>query len=610
MIPLKRNGLYFFMGIIIFKILLLRSYIFSDSPYFPGLLYDLVTIILFLSVIEFFLYTRSFIVLFLVDIVMSTFSLSTVMYYNHFGRLLDHHAIMQAAVLKDLGSSISDLFSFMYLLFFLDIFVLLLLLILQKSKPKSIISYFGHRKKYLIAGVLCLFLTFLSIANYPTKQNTMAFAKDAGIINAELYSVFSSLHKDAETHSPRNPDQIIINQIKQIKPVSWPRYFGIASDKNIIIVQLESTENFLVGLTVGGQEITPNLNKLIKESMYFPYFFSQVGQGNTSDAEFICNTSIYPLANGVVSRSYIGIEYPSLPRILKKQGYTSMTFHPNDITFWNRDNLYPCLGFDKVYEKHFYRNEDQVGAWGSSDEIIFKRALPILKQNLDKGTKFYASLITLTNHHSYRIPDRKKKITLPSSLTGTYIGNYLTSVNYQDYALGLFIQDLKEYGLWDNSLLIVYGDHFGISKNQEVPNQPFFMQILKREHDIIDRLNVPLIIRAPGVKPQVINHVGGQVDLLPTIANLMGISLDNQLVFGQDIISQRKNFLGFRFYNPEGTFILSNVFHLAGDKQNINIIDRQAVKSDEALSQAEERILALMNLSDQYLEFLKGKPIK
>ncbi len=143
---------------------------------------------------------------------------------------------------------------------------------------------------------------------------------------------------------------------------------------------MESTENFVIGLSLNGQEVTPNLNRLITESVYFPNFYSQIGQGNTSDAEFIVNTSIYPRAKGAISTDFIGLSYPSLPRLLKDQGYTSLTFHPNTITFWSRDNLYPGLGFDKIYEKKFYQDEDLLGPWGSSDEMLFKKALPILKE--------------------------------------------------------------------------------------------------------------------------------------------------------------------------------------------------------------------------------------
>lgn len=73
---------------------------------------------------------------------------------------------------------------------------------------------------------------------------------------------------------------------------------------NLIVVQMESFQNFPINLTLNGQEVTPVLNKLAKEGFYFPHVFQQIGPGNTSDAEFMSNTSIYPTAAAAMSTSF------------------------------------------------------------------------------------------------------------------------------------------------------------------------------------------------------------------------------------------------------------------------------------------------------------------
>src|SRR5690606_37720784 len=118
-----------------------------------------------------------------------------------------------------------------------------------------------------------------------------------------------------------------------------PLYFGAAKGKNLIVIQLEAFQNFVIGLSVLDQEITPNLNRLKSSSFYFPYFYQQIGEGNTSDAEFISNTSLYPLGSPAMSKLVGGKTVESLPRILSSYGYETMTMHVNDVSFWQRDEL-------------------------------------------------------------------------------------------------------------------------------------------------------------------------------------------------------------------------------------------------------------------------------
>ncbi|KUO60483.1 MAG: hypothetical protein APF84_06395 [Gracilibacter sp. BRH_c7a] len=599
--------LQLFTIIVLIKILVVRTHIFSLTHQFPAALLELASLIVVFGLADVLSSRRGISKFLVVDFLLSTYLLSTVMYYNHFGRFLDYHAITQAPLLKDIGESVIAIFSFSYLFLYLDIF--LIIIFLQIFKLPNIsrgINLRKNKRKTLVICCSALALILVSYKVYQPKDIPMVLAQDVGILNAQLYQAFHSLRKEAPEDLPLDAlHQANIERIKQINPVSWPKYFGAAKDKNLILIQLESTENFVVGLSVNGQEITPNLNKIIKESLYFPHFYAQIGQGNTSDAEFVTNTSIYPRPRGAISTGYTGVKYPSLPRLLQSKGYKAVTFHPNTATFWRRDNLYPCLGFDSYFDESFYQNEDPVGRWGSSDEILFKKAVPILQEFAKQNQKFYASLITLSSHHPYLIPESKKKLDLAPDLQNTFIGDYLTAINYEDFALGLFINDLKDTGLWDNSMIVIFGDHFGISKNEETDNQDFFTSILGREHDYLDALNVPLVIRIPGVKSKIIENVGGQIDILPTLANLFGIYLDDYLIFGQDIINQDRNLLGFRFYYPEGTYISSSYLYIPGNKVGQNIETHEAVQNIELFLKEEQQIKNLMQLSDIYLEYIK-----
>jgi len=597
------NKLLPLSSVLFIKILILRTHIFGSSSLLPVALFEFISIFLLVGFIALFNPFRSQIVYQVTNALVSTFLLSAAMYYDHFGRILDYHALLQASALIDIRSSIIELLSVKYFVFYMDIIIFTLFAPLKKFDllPSRL---HPQKKKYVAAlMLLCFSISIFRIYTYPTKQNIMALSQDTGILNAQIYQI-SSVMPSKSTQPPIDELERQILELKQIKPVQWPKYFGVAKGLNLILVQMESTENFVVGLSINGQPITPNLNKLLEESLYFPRFYSQIGQGTTSDAEFASNTSIYPLASGAISKKFIGMPYPSLPRILQKEGYTSMTFHPNDITFWRRDNLYPSLGFEHVYDKSFYQDEDMVGRWGSSDEVLFKKGVPILSEYQNNRQLFYASFITLSNHHPYNLPENKKRLVLPAQLRGTFMENYLTSVHYQDYALGLFIADLKANDLWNQSLFVTFGDHFGISKTQETENQAIFPVLLGRPHDDIDRLNIPLFIHAPGLKPQIIPKIGGQVDLLPTICNLLGITLDNPKIFGQDILNHPQNLIGFRYYSPDGTFISPEILHLPGNNENLRLNDHTKVANSSLFLKEEQRIQSLLQLSDYYLQSL------
>ncbi|KJS47443.1 MAG: hypothetical protein VR66_19560 [Peptococcaceae bacterium BRH_c23] len=624
---LFRERVKLFTLIMMFKLYFLRSFLFPETADLQIIVLELASVVIIFGLLE--LTKPRTILLWIVNFLLSTYFMASVIYDSYFGQIPNFQALLQLGLIKDLGSSIFELFSLAYLIFYFDFFLIVIQRnFLKVSKILLPLSYYRkalklnmllqplacqrksasvyHQKTIFITTSLAFVLTLLNIWLYPAKDNRMAMTRDVGFFNAQGYELYNYLGKSNAASSPSSQfSQAAINQLKQVKPVPWPKYFGAASDKNVILVQLESTQNFLVGLAVNNQEITPNLNQLVKESMYFPHFYSQIGQGNTSDAEFITNTSIYPLQTGSIANDYVDIDYPSLPRLLKKQAYTSVTFHPNVVTFWNRDKLYPCLGFDKYYDKEYYQDQDMLGLWGSSDEILYKKALPILIDHQKKNQKFYASLIALTNHHPYFLPESRKRVILPPQLEGTSIGNYLTSTNYQDYALGKFIEDLKSTDLWNNSIFIVLGDHFGITKAMEREYQDILTLLLGREHDAIDSLNVPFLIRVPGLKPQVIDTLGGQIDFLPTLANLLGIPLEKQITFGQDILNSEQNLLGFRFHHPDGTFITSNVFHLAGSNMGQNLDNRNSSKNQEFFLKEEQRIKSLLQLSDSYLQFLR-----
>lgn len=372
----------------------------------------------------------------------------------------------------------------------------------------------------------------------------------------------------------------------------------------------------LINLKVEGQEITPTLNRLSKESFYFNNIYQQIGAGNTSDAEFLINTSLYPAGNKPSSKVYENKIIPSLPRLLNREGYYTSTFHADNVEYWNRIKLYPALGFDKYYEEEFFGKKDLVG-FGPSDEVLYEKTLEELVHLNEKHGRIYSHVLSMTSHTPFELPKDKQLIKLSSMYQDTKIGNYLTATHYADYALGKFIDGLKQKGIWNDSIIAIYGDHSGYHpKPEDTKDKELIKKLLGHPYGLVDRFNIPLLIHIPGDYKKEFTHVGGQIDIMPTITNLLGIELQDQIHFGQDLLNYpNQNLLGMRYYLPAGSYIDKDFLFVnretVGRGQVFNMQSKTAVTNPSSFyevnsesEQKKETILKLLNLADYYLNNL------
>lgn len=426
------------------------------------------------------------------------------------------------------------------------------------------------------------------------------------IITAMLVGIAVALwHPFRKEQSGLQPKPFVVRQADQ--PNS---YFGAGDGCNLIMIQLESFQNFVVNLTVQGQPLTPVLNDLLSESLYFPYIFQQIGRGNTSDAEFISNTSIYPVGEAPMSSTYGNRKIPSLARLLHTRGYIADTFHVNEVSFWDRKLMYPALGFDTYYDKPYFP-PGVFNRFGASDEELYRIGLNKLKALSGQHQKFYAQFVTVSSHSPFTIPEDSRRLKLDAALDGKTLGNYLTAINYADYALGTFIDKLKTTGLWNNSVVVIYGDHFGLNKKKYNPEK-ISNKLGIPYHKHISTFNVPLLIHLPGqLSGRVIEQTGGQIDILPTVANIMGIDLKKEGVtaFGQDLINGGHNLVGMRYYLPTGSFFNNEILFVPGKKgfsdgKATSIRTLKRVEDISPYKLEYEQIIQRMKKSDSYVKQL------
>ena len=565
------------------KMVLAGLVVFEDHDFWLTLATGIPSVWVFFCLIELLVSKRRLTAYLVVNLLLTGVLFAVIMYYKYFGIIVTYHAAQQINQLTEVKSSVWSLLHLNFLLIFTDIVLFVLGLLLSRRFRAWAWSWAAApqfarvSRRQLAAAGLAVSVLWCVAVSWPHKDsiNEIKKAQGMGILNYEAYAAFADLLE--EEFDPSLVTREAIDGLKGIGKVENPEGWGLAQGKNLIVIQLEAFQNFLIGLRIDGKEVTPVMNRLAQESWYFPRFFQQVGQGNTADAEFVVNTSLHIPRAGAASVVYGEKELPGLPRLLAEYGYDSMTFHTNDVIFWNRKELYPALGFARYYERKFF---------GDEDEVMFMSA-----------------------HHPFNLPERKYRMELPERYEGTLVGDYIRAQNYADEALGQFIGRLKKSGLWESSVVVIYGDHVGIPKYSLTGYEKKLLQdeIFGREYDVQDMLNIPLLIHVPGEEPRVFEGVGGQVDVLPTLANLLGISLGDRIYFGQDLLNQPENLLPERYYLPSGSLITEKGVFVPGRDYEDGVsypFDGVEDGHPAATKDQFERALHLLAMSDSYARAL------
>lgn len=604
----------FFSVIMIFKIYLVWTAIFDVVPAWGPLLKEIPFIWILFCLIEWFSSKRKIGLYLTVNLIVTAVFFAAVMYHKYYGVIVNYTALQQVNQVTAVKNSVFSLLAPYYLLIFVDIVVIGFWLF-RKKRAEKLKALFNLRKAStgVITGIFAFSLLLCIFNVWPNRasMNEIKQAEQMGILNYETYTIFSSAKKE-ELVDKDEISQAKINNLKGITPPAEPKYFGAAKGKNLIIIQMESFQNFLIGLKIDGQEVTPNMNKLVKENTYFSHFYQMVGQGNTSDAEFVVNTSFYIPYNEAATQNYPDKDLPSLPKLMRDQGYDTATFHTNVVDFWNRGELYKAIGFNRYYDQKWFGTEDTV-FFGPSDEVLYKKTIEELDRMQQTGQPFYTQVISMTAHHPFTTPHDKDKIQLPERYQDNMVGDYLRAQSYADYALGQFIEDLKQRGIWDNSVVVIYGDHLGLPMySLDKHGLELMKEIYGRDYSYIDMINIPMLLHVPGTElPEVMDNVGGQVDILPTVANLFGINLDNHIHFGEDLLNQTSyNLLPQRYYLPSGSFINDQALFIPGvwyDDGTKYPLPKDGVTQALTTESEYNRALELLRLSDSYVKQLPDR---
>ncbi|MFC2948175.1 LTA synthase family protein [Virgibacillus sediminis] len=515
---------------------------------------------------------------------------ANVVFYRQFTDFITIPQLFMGSNMADLGSSIFTLIMPYDILLFAD--VALIWYLSKKNENAMSVNYAKSGKVFAMAMSLVLLAGNFFLAEMERPQLfTRGFdreylVKNIGLFNFHIYDIIvqsktESQRVFADGNELPEIQEFIDENVKVEEGKS--ELFGVAEGKNVIFINAESLQEFVIGNTLHGEEITPFLNSLIKDddTYYFENFYEQTGQGNTSDSEFLVENSLHPLSRGAVFFTHGGNDYHALPGILEEKGYTSSVLHANNKSFWNREQMYNSMEFDHFYGEESYEvTEENSFGWGLLDKPFFEQSMKYLES---MEQPFYSKFITLTNHFPFDMPDDETTLEPYDSNSNT-LNKFFPAVRYMDEAIEEFFGHLKETGLYEDSVIVIMGDHIGISANHNKAMAQYLDKETITPYDQVQLQRVPLFIHIPGHgEGEVVSKVSGQIDMKPTLMSLLGIEEDpNEIRFGNDLFAEeRKGYVALR----NGDFVSEDYISTAGvcyDRETGEEIETDKGDADES----------------------------
>ncbi|NLW17108.1 MAG: LTA synthase family protein [Firmicutes bacterium] len=502
---------------------------------------------------------RRFAVGVVINLLVSAILLADTVYFRNFGIPVPVKALGMA---HQLGAVTDDIKNTIFLKDWLLLFDLpIIFLVLKSIRSRLQIRI----NKFLAANCLVVLACVTVGSSLQAMQYNQTMAVSS--FGALSYHISDFLLNQSKNGQYKPQFEQLYKEKQQAYANKGRDYFGIAEGRNLILIQLESFNNYVINRTIDGQELTPFLNRLIeKDTFYFDRFFQTAGTARTADAEFSTLNSTYVKTGQIAYQEHVDKNLYALPRALTDAGYTAWAFHGFKADFWNRINMYPTLGFSRFYSQYDFEQDELIG-WGVGDRSFFRQASEILTE---AEQPFFAFMVTLTNHQPFFIPHKYKTSSFDTSeysnsenRSERIFAHYFHSIHYTDHALSEFFTYLQEKGLYENSLIVIYGDHYGLHK-QTPEHEKLVSDYLGREYGYEDMLNVPLFIHIPGLgEAKTLHTAGGEIDIMPTILNLLGIEKHPSVVhFGQDLlnINADEGFVALPAYVPQGSFVAGSTY--------------------------------------------------
>ena len=598
--------------------ILLRAMTTGFTLYWKPIATSISMIILF-SILSFFLaYKRRNLYYVVLSTVIGLVTAANFLYYRFYNSFISLSIFEQIKQLDDLGEGVSRSIMDVRIILFAIPTIILVLVIRKLNK----VDYFEERESYRIKGEMfrafsigALLLTLVASTltstdmSRITKQwNRPYLVEQLGIYSYTVADFVKNAFTPKITTLPEEEVDFVLSDLvdDNIDSLKKNDYKDIFKGKDIYVIHYESAQSFAMDVEMPDGPVTPFLNKLASQGLHFSNFYPQHSVGTSSDTEFTFNTSLLPINDGTVFITHTDREYISLPKMLKNEGYNTISMHGNNGDFWNRNVMHRSLGFNKFFSQKDYEIDEVIGL-GLSDISFFRQSIEKIKEIKEYDeSPIMATMITLTNHYPFDDIEKYGEFNL-GYLEGTGIGNYLKSYHYADSALEAFFIGMEEEGLLDNAVVVIYGDHHAkISKddykklyNYDEESDTYFTEEDPRyiEIDTVfskELKRTPFIIWSKDYNlAKEIDTPMGMVDALPTISNMFGVFNPYQL--GTDIMSVENNTVIF----PNEDWINEDVYYTASNEEYYSLESHELIEDEDLINtnqDVEHKILLSNNI--------------
>ena len=539
--------------------------------------------------------------LYVCDIIITIFIIGDLNYFRYFKDIISVPVLINGLQLGAVKSSVSTIIKFSDFLYALDVIFIFPKLIKFRSMNGFEISKTYRFSLFILLLIISFSInvnSFYALAKeqprlLTTFYNKVYIAKKLGFLNYHYLDIYNALNTSISRSTPVSKEKE--NEIKtflQANSEDTTNLKGIAKGKNLIMIQVEALQGFVINNSIEGAEITPNLNKLVKNSAYFDNFYYQISAGGTSDAEFMSNNSLYPAASGAACFMYCGNEFNAMPENFGEAGYETAAFHGFRESFWNRNVIFKKYGFNNFYGEKNYDINENVGL-GLSDKSFLSQSVDKIKK-LNKP--YYAFLITLSSHFPFDDVTNYGTFNV-GQYENTLLGNYLKAIHYTDEQLGMFLDKLENEGILKDSVVVLYGDHYAIPKDNITELAKFLNKDSLSDLQYAKLQKVPMLIHFPDGSNKGVNSIpGGEVDIYPTLCNLF--DLPNKNLMGKDLFNPKVKEVIFR----NGSFIDDNYYYLSQTNTYFDISTEQKIDETDNLKTKKENVMNQLEYSDEILK--------
>lgn len=400
-------------------------------------------------------------------------------------------------------------------------------ILLKKQEQHSQNAVLWSAPLLSIAGIIvCLAFARSTLGHRPVNPSTVAFSSDPLINSLPLSSAYSVAYalyekvtheKDGiPTYGKMDDSQMLkeiygamelsSNQFGDSKiPTLHKQSIGKSTQavprKNLVIILQESLGADFVG-SLGGMDVTPNIDKLSKEGMWFTNLYA-TGTRSVRGIEAVVTGFPPTPASSVVKLGGSQNNFFTIAELLSREGFDTSFIYGGEAHFDNMRRFFVNNGFKRIIEEKDYQNPAFKGSWGVSDEDLFNKAHETFSQLSEENTPFFSLVFTSSNHPPFEYPE--DRITLAEYPPNT-VSN---AVKYADYALGNYIETAKRSSYWKDTVFLIIADHSDrVYGNELVP---------------INKFRIPGLILGENIPAKEISRVSSQIDMLPTMLSMIGV---------------------------------------------------------------------------------------